>query len=122
MPIYNGKSAILKQANSSLNLSHRNVICLSNREKKGRKHGHGTKTRSAINRVAVDGLFASIEAVKATPSIAKFRFRIRNQWDTGSKNCSTVVTFSGAHQGLSHPIGTRFLPVFDSVTNGVPVR
>jgi len=61
------------------------------------------KLAATINGVAVDSLFATIEAVKATPSNAKFRFRIRNQWDTGSKNCSTVATFSGAHKELSHP-------------------
>lgn len=61
------------------------------------------KLSTTINGVAVDGLFATIEAVKATPSIAKFKFRIRNQWETGSRNCSTLATFSGANQDLSHP-------------------
>lgn len=61
------------------------------------------KLSSCINGVAVDGLFATIEAVKATPSIARFKFRIRNQWETGSQNCSTVAAFSGANQELSHP-------------------
>jgi uncharacterized OsmC-like protein len=61
------------------------------------------KLSTTINGVAVDGLFSTIEAVKATPSIAKFRFRIRNQWESGSRNCSTVVAFSGANQELSHP-------------------
>lgn len=61
------------------------------------------KLLSSVNGVAVDDLFATIEAVKATPSIAKFKFRIRNQWETGSQNCSTVADFSGANQELSHP-------------------
>ncbi|HXT26210.1 MAG TPA: OsmC family protein [Candidatus Eisenbacteria bacterium] len=58
---------------------------------------------SPINGVAVEQMFATIEAVKATPSIAKFRFRVKNQWATGSQNRSTVATFSGANQELSHP-------------------
>jgi uncharacterized OsmC-like protein len=61
------------------------------------------KASTVINGVAVDDLFATIEAVKATPSIAKFKFRIRNQWETGSRNRSTVAGFTGANQELSHP-------------------
>jgi len=58
---------------------------------------------SPINGVAVEQMFATIEAVKATPSIAKFRFRVKNQWAAGSQNRSTAATFSGANQELSHP-------------------
>jgi uncharacterized OsmC-like protein len=61
------------------------------------------KLPTNINGVAVDGLFSTIDAVKATPSIAKFKFRIRNQWETGSRNRSSVSTFTGADQELSHP-------------------
>ena len=61
------------------------------------------KLSTTINGVAVDVLFATIEAVKATPSVAKFKFRIRNQWENGSRNCSTAARFSGANQELSHP-------------------
>ena len=61
------------------------------------------KLSTIVNGVAVDGLVSTIEAVKATPSIAKFTFRIRNQWDTGSHNRSTVSTFAGANQELAHP-------------------
>lgn len=60
-------------------------------------------TSKTVNGVAVDGLFSTIDAVKATPSIAKFRFRIKNQWETGSQNRSTVSAFTGANQELSHP-------------------
>src|SRR5215469_633807 len=61
------------------------------------------KPAPATNGVALEQLFATVDAVKATPSIARFTFRIRNQWDTGSRNCSTVSTFTGANQQLSHP-------------------
>lgn len=61
------------------------------------------KLSTQVNGVAVNGLFSTIEAVRGTPSIAKFKFRIQNQWETGSRNCSTVVNFSGANQELSHP-------------------
>jgi len=61
------------------------------------------KAPKTINGVAVDQLFSTVDAVKATPSIAKFKFQIDNRWSTGSQNCSTVAGFSGAHQELAHP-------------------
>jgi uncharacterized OsmC-like protein len=61
------------------------------------------KLSTLVNGIAVDDLFSTIEAVKAIPSIAKFTFRIRNQWETGSRNRSTVATFTGVNQELSHP-------------------
>jgi len=56
-----------------------------------------------INGVAVDDLFATVDAIKATPSIAKFKFRVHNQWEQAAQNRSTVHTFHGAGQPLSHP-------------------
>jgi uncharacterized OsmC-like protein len=60
-----------------------------------------------LNGVPVSGLFSTIEAVKTTPSIAKFKFRIRNQWEDGSRNHSTVTTLCGANQELAHPAPFR---------------
>lgn len=62
-----------------------------------------SKFSTVINGVMVDDLFSTIEAVKSTPSIAKFKFGIRNQWHNGSQNSSTVDKFYGANQQLSHP-------------------
>jgi uncharacterized OsmC-like protein len=56
-----------------------------------------------VNGVNVDGLFTTIDSIKATPSIAKFKFRIQNQWEGASQNSSTVEAFYGAGQQLSHP-------------------
>jgi uncharacterized OsmC-like protein len=61
------------------------------------------KFSTIINGVMVDDLFTTIDAIKATPAIAKFNFRIRNQWEGGSRNHSTVDKFYGATQELSHP-------------------
>lgn len=58
---------------------------------------------TTINGVAVDDLFSTIDAIKATPSIAKFNFRIRNQWTDAGQNCSTADTFYGALQEQSRP-------------------
>lgn len=61
------------------------------------------KFSTVINGVMVDDLFTTIDAIKATPAIAKFNFRVRNQWESGSRNHSTVDNFSGATQELLHP-------------------
>jgi uncharacterized OsmC-like protein len=54
-----------------------------------------------VNGVNVDNLFTTIEAIKAAPATAKFRFRIRNQWEDASRNRSTVGAFYGAGQEQS---------------------
>ena len=56
------------------------------------------KLSTIINGVKVDDLFTTIEAIKSTPAIAKFKFRIHNQWDGASQNKSTVGTFYGTSQ------------------------
>jgi uncharacterized OsmC-like protein len=58
---------------------------------------------NTVNGVAVDDLFNTINAVKANPSIAKFNFRIHNQWADGGRNSSTANTFYGAGQEHSRP-------------------
>ena len=61
------------------------------------------KLSTIVNGVNVDDLFATVDAIKATPSIASFRFRIRNQWEGASQNSSTVDSFSGAGQEQARP-------------------
>jgi uncharacterized OsmC-like protein len=56
-----------------------------------------------VNGVAVEDLSKTVDAIKATPSIAKFKFRIRNQWVDAAQNNSTVDTFYGAGQEQSRP-------------------
>jgi uncharacterized OsmC-like protein len=58
---------------------------------------------TVVNGVMVDDLFTTIESIKAVPAIAKFKFRICNQWESGSQNISTVEKFYGATQELAHP-------------------
>ena len=55
------------------------------------------KTETNItNGVNVSALFATIEAVKGNPAIAKFNFRATNAWLGGDKNRSTIKEFTGA--------------------------
>jgi uncharacterized OsmC-like protein len=58
---------------------------------------------NTVNGVAVDGLSKTVEAIKATPALAKFNFRIRNEWVDGGRNSSTVANFYGASQEHSRP-------------------
>src|SRR3974390_3226800 len=54
-----------------------------------------------VNGVPVQDLFTTIDAIKETPSIAKFKFRIRNEWEGASKNRSRVASFYGTGKELS---------------------
>jgi uncharacterized OsmC-like protein len=56
-----------------------------------------------VNGVAVEDLSNTVDAIKATPAVAKFKFRIRNQWVDGSRNTSIADAFYGAGQGQSRP-------------------
>ena len=54
------------------------------------------------NGVDTATLFATIDAVRATPEIAKFQFRATNTWVNGTHNQSTIHGFYGATQEMTH--------------------
>src|SRR5262245_12230472 len=54
------------------------------------------------NGVDTATLFATIDAVKGDPDIAKFRFRATNTWVSGTHNRSTIHGFHGAKQEMTH--------------------
>jgi uncharacterized OsmC-like protein len=54
------------------------------------------------NGVDVATLFATLDAVKASPEIAKFQFRATNRWISGTHNQSTIHGFYGAMQEMTH--------------------
>jgi uncharacterized OsmC-like protein len=56
------------------------------------------QTRPARNGVDVPTLFATLDAIKASPEIADFRFRARNTWVSGTHNRTTIQGFYGAGQ------------------------
>jgi len=62
------------------------------------------------NGVDTATLFATIDAVKGDPDIAKFRFRATNRWLSGTHNQSTIHGFHGAKQEMTH----RELFTFDA--------
>jgi uncharacterized OsmC-like protein len=61
-----------------------------------------TAQRPARNGVDVPTLFATLDAVKAQPEIAAFRFRASNRWVSGTHSRSTISGFYGAMQEMQH--------------------
>jgi uncharacterized OsmC-like protein len=55
-----------------------------------------TVLESARNGVDTEALFATLDAVKAQPELATFRFRARNTWIDGAHNRATIQGFYGA--------------------------
>lgn len=54
------------------------------------------------NGVDTATLFATLDAVKGNPEIAKFQFRATNRWISGTHNQSTIHGFYGAMQEMTH--------------------
>lgn len=61
-----------------------------------------TTKKGMVNGVNVDGLFETIDAIKDNASIAKFKFRARNQWENGGINRTTIDEFYGACEPRRH--------------------
>jgi uncharacterized OsmC-like protein len=57
-----------------------------------------TQARPARNGVDTPTLFATLDAVKGSPELAKFQFRATNRWISGTHNRSTIRGFYGAGQ------------------------
>ena len=57
-----------------------------------------TNIQPTTNGVDTAALFATIDAVKANTGLAKFEFRLRNEWVDGGLNRSTVSDYHGAGQ------------------------
>jgi uncharacterized OsmC-like protein len=57
-----------------------------------------TETRPARNGVDVPTLFATLDAVKANPAMARFEFRVDNRWVSGTHSQGRINGFHGALQ------------------------
>ena len=53
---------------------------------------------SVVNGVDLDRLSETIDAITATPALARFEFRARNHWIDGAYSRSTIKDFYGAGQ------------------------
>ena len=69
-----------------------------------------TRERVPLNGVDTPTLFATIDAVKGQPELAKFQFRASSRWLAGTHSRSRAETFTGA--GGTHAHEREF--VFDS--------
>ncbi len=54
-----------------------------------------TKIQNGVN---VDQLVGTINAIKGTPELAKFKFRSASQWDGGARGHTSIKSFFGAGQ------------------------
>ena len=52
----------------------------------------------ARNGVDTQQMYGTLDAIKTDPSLARFQFRVRNQWIDGAHNRSTIHGFYGAGQ------------------------
>jgi uncharacterized OsmC-like protein len=51
-----------------------------------------------VNGLDINQLFETIEALKCTPNLGDFRFRLQNRWIDGGHNRSSIKNFYGAGQ------------------------
>lgn len=61
-----------------------------------------TSTPRRVNGVDVEGLFATLDAVRAQPALARFQFRTETGWVNGTHNRTTVGGFYGAGSEQTH--------------------
>ena len=64
------------------------------------------RERVPRNGVDTPTLFGTLDVVRSQPDLAKFRFRARNRWQSGTLSETTIDTFSGA--GGEHVHKTTF--------------
>lgn len=61
-----------------------------------------TRTPEPMNGVDVPTLFATLDAVKAQPELAKFQFRAVNRWQQGTHSRTRLESFYGASGEQMH--------------------
>ena len=66
------------------------------------------RERVPLNGVDTPALFATIDAVKGAPELARFQFRASSRWLTGTHSRSQVEAFSGAGGTHQHERDFRF--------------
>jgi uncharacterized OsmC-like protein len=69
------------------------------------------QTNTLLNGVDLKRLTENIEALTAQPELARFQFRLSNQWIDGGLNRSAIKDFYGVGQEFLHE--TPFIPAND---------
>ena len=67
-----------------------------------------TLDESTRNGVDTATLFATLDAVKAAPEAAKFQFRARNEWISGTHSRGTIDGFYGVGEERTHERSFHF--------------
>ncbi len=62
----------------------------------------------SINGVDTQTLFATIDAVKAQPELAKFQLRASNRWISGTHNRTTINGYYGPGQEFARATDHRY--------------
>lgn len=55
-----------------------------------------------VNGIHIETLMATVKAVEGSPDLGQCKFRARNTWLGGSRNCTSVSGFYGAGQEFEH--------------------
>lgn len=74
--------------------------------------------REPRNGVDTPTLFATINAVKEMPALAKFRFRASNKWVNGTCSESRIESFTGAGGEHTHQTDLRYVADHPAVLVG----
>ena len=72
---------------------------------------HATETkrdRGPRNGVDTPTLFATLDAVRSQPDLAKFQFRVSNRWVKGTNSRSRMESFKGAGGQHEHKRGCEY--------------
>ena len=56
----------------------------------------------SVNGIHLETLQGTVQAIAKEPELGQCRFRARNAWLGGSRNCTTVTGFYGAKQEIAH--------------------
>src|SRR5690606_11182340 len=84
-------------------VSHTNrYVFTSHRRRAYRPRRTAMNQATVINGVDTDALSATINAIRSDPSIADFKFRVKNRWIAGGENRSSVDDYFGAKQDMRH--------------------
>lgn len=67
-----------------------------------------TVNESIRNGVDTATLFATLDAVKAAPEAARFQFRARNEWVSGTHSRGTIYGFFGVGEERAHERSFHF--------------
>ncbi len=60
------------------------------------------RERLPLNGVDTPTLFTTLDVVKSQPELARFQFRARNRWQSGTLSETTFTTFAGAGGEQAH--------------------